>query len=327
MGFEQEAAGLVVGVGAVSGRKQRAGVDDEHSVASKALGQQLVCLGGSPGGTRRPDRREGEVAPPCGLLVWSSFEVRRDRLDRHLLGAHVSRLGHLGHPAGEILGEVDGQRQTDKRRSRASSSCHYRSAFRLAAGCSLVAPLPVALDRPTCRPVERGRAGCGGRGRSELAAQPGDGSLQVGDASESCSEVAFEVAASGGGIVLCSNRSRLGDLCPLGGVSEHRLELTEASDPPAGAWRARFTRSGNPHVHAGRTHLSSMALLALEHEGERQDCQPTSERPRSRAPHRLDRERPTGPGAARRDEDQVQEPADSSIAISRFARWSIEGLG
>ena len=89
----------MVGVGAVSGREQRAGVDDEHSVAPEALSQQLVGFGRSSGGTRRPDRREGKVATRCGLLACHSFEVGLDRLDRHLLGAHVARLGHLSHPA------------------------------------------------------------------------------------------------------------------------------------------------------------------------------------------------------------------------------------
>jgi hypothetical protein len=56
----------------------------------------------------------------------------------------------------------------------------------LAAGCLAVAPSLVALGGSSCCSVEAcrsGRAGRGGRVLSELAAQSGDGGLQVGDAS------------------------------------------------------------------------------------------------------------------------------------------------
>jgi hypothetical protein len=45
--LEQHPAGVVVGVVAVGGGDEGAGIDQEHSVAPETLGQQFVGLGGA----------------------------------------------------------------------------------------------------------------------------------------------------------------------------------------------------------------------------------------------------------------------------------------
>jgi hypothetical protein len=67
--------------------------------------------------------------------------------------------------------------------------------------------------------------------------QSGESGLQIGDASQSDSEVAFEIVPADG-VALCPSGSCLGGFGAPGGSSERRLELSEASGEPAGAVEA-----------------------------------------------------------------------------------------
>ena len=58
-----------------------------------SFGTKLTSVTAGPGRVARVTGADE------GLQRVGGFEVGRDRLDRHLLGAHVSRHGHLGHPA------------------------------------------------------------------------------------------------------------------------------------------------------------------------------------------------------------------------------------
>ena len=68
---------LMVSIAGVSSGNQRAGVDQQHSVAPEALGEQLVGLGGAVGLAGRPDGHEGQMsAPPRrGLLPEAGHRV------------------------------------------------------------------------------------------------------------------------------------------------------------------------------------------------------------------------------------------------------------
>jgi hypothetical protein len=87
MGLEQLAAGCVVGVAAIGGSKQHAGVDDQRS-ATEPLGEHVLRLRGGATGARRANRDEPELASGGDVLGQhsSSEFVRSHGLARGLLG-------------------------------------------------------------------------------------------------------------------------------------------------------------------------------------------------------------------------------------------------
>jgi hypothetical protein len=109
VGLEQLSTLSVVGVGTVGGGQQRAGVDDEHSVAPESLSEQLVSLCGAACRAGRADTGERQPPPPRSRRhAEVGVELRVDRLQRDLLGGNTPRGGGLD-PAGQLLGQMHDQ--------------------------------------------------------------------------------------------------------------------------------------------------------------------------------------------------------------------------
>ncbi len=69
--LQQLPAGLVVLIGAISRRDQRAGIDDQHLIAPEPLGQHLISLGRAAPGSRSTHGGEGQPA------TWRLGQLRR----------------------------------------------------------------------------------------------------------------------------------------------------------------------------------------------------------------------------------------------------------
>src|SRR5579875_946254 len=110
MGFEESAGRLVVGVVAVCGGDERAGVDEEHSVAPEPLSQQLVRLSGSSPAARGSDRDETK-SPPGRLTAVAAklFESVREGFRCELVDADAAPGGLLRKVASEVFVQMHGQ--------------------------------------------------------------------------------------------------------------------------------------------------------------------------------------------------------------------------
>jgi hypothetical protein len=180
-------------------------------------------------------------------------EGGESRLALRTLVGGDRRLGRAGTGRQLALGDAGSQAgigdQGPRRLGPLLPSLHGKRISRIVdrpgslflAARSVVALSPVALGRPSCRPVEpcRSRRAGRGRGRGELAAQFGHGRLQISTASESGGNVAVEAVATGSGVFLCSGGAFFGGFGSPGGSGERRLELTEASGELAGAGKPR----------------------------------------------------------------------------------------
>jgi hypothetical protein len=87
--LQQLPAGLVVLIGAIGRRDQRAGIDDQHLIAPEPLGQHLISLSCAAPGSRSTHRGEGQPA------TWRLGQLRRQESRRQLIRG-LATTGCLG---------------------------------------------------------------------------------------------------------------------------------------------------------------------------------------------------------------------------------------
>ncbi len=113
--LEEVSTGRVVGITAVGRSHQRAGVDDEHSVAPEALSEQLVGVDGVLATGRCPDAGERQVT--ASTRRGDGLGEPGDKgLGDHLVDADPAALGLGGSASDQILGECDRKRHAAESR-------------------------------------------------------------------------------------------------------------------------------------------------------------------------------------------------------------------